>query len=97
MTQQRSVIEIETKGFEELSKRARDPKLVNDGVKFVMFAARRKGKKTMVKRISGGTGLAERSIFASFSAKNRLLRIGTKIVGWRAESIEEGRRPGSWG
>ncbi len=89
-------IEIDTTGVDELARNAKDPKLVQDGIKFTMFAARRTGKKTMTQLISGGTGLAERSIFAKFSARLGVLTIGTRIVGWRARSMELGRLPGDW-
>lgn len=87
--------EIEIEGLEVLVKRLNDPRLTRSAMTGILARARSRGAKQAVKRISGGTGIAERSIFAVFDRQRIEVRIGTHIRNRdRAASIERGRPRG---
>lgn len=87
------IIEVELKGVEEIAKKLNDPK-IREPIKEMLTEAVKVGQSAAVKAISGGTGLAERSIGRTVWSRTLKGRVYTRIKYERAMSIEEGRLPG---
>lgn len=88
------MIVVELKDFDRLRNKLNDPKLVREPVKEMLTEAVKIGQNAAVKAISGGTGLAERSIGRTVWSRVLEGRVYTRIKYARAISIEEGRPPG---
>ncbi len=87
-------IRVELEGFEELKQKLGDPKLTREPMKEMLTEASKLGQKTAITAISGGTGLAERSIGRRVYSRSMEARVYTRIAEPRAMSIEQGRPPG---
>ncbi len=87
-------IRFELEGFEELKQELGDPKLAREPVKVLLTEAADLGQRTAITAISGGTGLAERSIGRRVYSRGMEARVYTRIAEPRAMSIERGRPPG---
>lgn len=88
------MIVVEVEGFDKLRKKLNDPKLIREPVKEMLTEATRIGKDAAIKAISGGTGIAERSIGSVVWSRAMKGRVYTRIKYKTAMSIEEGRPPG---
>ena len=89
-----NTIKVEIEGFEELKRKLVDPKLAREPIKEMLEEAAKLGQDTAVKAISGGTGIAERSIGHRTRSRGMLITVYTMIGKPRAMSIEQGRKPG---
>ena len=89
-----NTIKVEIEGFEELKRKLVDPKLAREPIKEMLEEAAKLGQDTAVKAISGGTGLAERSIGYRTRSRGMSFTVYTMIAKPRAMSIEKGRPPG---
>lgn len=87
---------VKIEGLEELQRKLRDPRTLKDPTNKILFRARKAGLNAAREPLSNaGTGLAHRSISASFSKKTGIVRIFSRMPLARAKSIEEGTRPGT--
>ena len=89
-----NTIKVEIEGFEELKRKLVDPKLAREPIKEMLEEAAKLGQDTAVKAISGGTGLAERSVGHRTRSRGMSFTVYTMIAKPRAMSIEKGRPPG---
>lgn len=89
-----TTIRIEIEGFEELRQRLVDPNLACEPIKEMMEEAALLGQETAITAISGGTGMAERSIGRRTQSRGMSIAVYTMIAKPRAMSIEQGRPPG---
>ncbi|MBT9176898.1 MAG: hypothetical protein DDT20_01223 [Firmicutes bacterium] len=87
-------IKLELEGVEELRRKLGDPKLAKEPIKEMLKKAAALGKETAIPAISGGTGIAARSIKSSVRSRAMQARVYTRIAEPRAMSIEQGRPPG---
>ena len=87
-------IRIELEGFKELKQKLADPKLAREPVKEMLEEAALIGQETAIAAISGGTGIAERSIGRRTQSRGMSIAVYTMIGKPRAMSIEQGRKPG---
>ena len=86
---------VRIEGLEELQRKLRDPRTLKDPTNKILFRSRKAGLNAAREPLSNaGTGLAHRSISASFSKKTGIVRIFSRMPLARAKSIEEGTRPG---
>ena len=83
---------MEFKGLEELKLKLTDPSLVGKPTYQMLHSAAKIGSRAATDGISGGTGIAERSIGSE--VKPLSARVYTAIAQPRAMSIEQGREPG---
>ncbi len=88
------LVRIELEGFKELARNMGDPRLVREPIREMLEEAASIGQDTAIKAISGGTGLAERSIGHRVYSRGMRARVYTMIARPRAMSIEHGRSPG---
>ena len=89
-----NTIRIELEGFEELKQKLADPNLAREPIKEMLTEAALLGQETAITAISGGTGIAERSIGRRTQSRGMSIAVYTMIGKPRAMSIEQGRPPG---
>ena len=87
-----SEVKVELKGLERLRGKLQDPSLIRKPLKNLIFHAAGIGKKQARESISGGTGIAERSVTTRVEPTSA--RVFSLIAQPRAMSIEVGRKPG---
>lgn len=87
-------LDLQMEGLEEVKRRLRDPSLVMRAMRGVGLRAARAGKRTAIKSIDGGTGIATRSIVSLVFPAEGLAMVKSMMPRARALSIEEGRPPG---
>ena len=88
-----SRMNIEIEGLEELEVKLTDPELVGKPKRQMLEDAAKIGQNAAVEGISGGTGIAERSIHKNVTPTTA--KIYSMIDDDRVKSIEEGRPPGA--
>jgi hypothetical protein len=87
---------MEITGLEDLRQRLEDPEMLAAAMRVIGAQANRVGKKTAVEAITGGQGLAVRSIvgFYNVRAPNAEVAVKSLLPMAAALRIEEGRAPG---
>jgi len=85
---------IRLDGFEELIRKLGAPALSRQPIEEMLTAAAKLGERAAIIAISGGSGVAERSIRHMVSSRRLFARVFTMIARPRAMSIEKGRLPG---
>lgn len=88
-------LDLEIQGLEQLQARLGDPELVRQALRVFASRAATTGKRTAVKAIEGGAGIATRSIAAKVDVPAGEIFVKTMMPRWRAISIEEGRTAGN--
>lgn len=88
-------ITVEFRGVDELIKRLSDPRPVKTAIKNMLVEATKIGQAAAKQAVSGGTGIAERSIGRSVWTRVLQGRVYSRIKYERAMLIEEGRSPGN--
>ncbi|HSW64405.1 MAG TPA: hypothetical protein VLH56_14020 [Dissulfurispiraceae bacterium] len=85
---------IKLEGFEEVMRKLGDPRLSQQPMEELLTDASKIGQSAAIKAISGGTGIAERSINYKVFSRTMWARVYTMIARKRAMSIDRGRKPG---
>lgn len=85
---------IKLEGFEELIRALGDPKLAQEPMGDLLASASKLGEKASIDAISGGTGVAVRSIQHKVWPRTLSARVYTMIKKPRSMSIDKGREPG---
>ena len=85
---------INLEGFEELIRKLGDPRLSQQPMEELLTGVSKIGQSAAIKAISGGTGIAERSINYKVFSRTMWARVYTMIARKRAMSIDQGRKPG---
>jgi|GEM_PF-5641058 len=86
-------IGVEVEGMKELEIKLQDPELVGRPMQEVLEEAAEIGQNSAVEGISGGTGIAERSIESRVTPTTA--KVFSMIADDRVQSIEEGRPSGA--
>ena len=82
-------------GLEDLQDRLQDPEMLGAAMKVLGSRIARAGKATAVKAITGGTGMAAQTVFASSRPLQGEVSVWSVMKMATALQIEEGRAPGN--